>query len=79
MLNYFRYLKEMRELKVKNLRYATALLSKVYGFVDSIPDIAELATKLKGLDPVTLQKSIAEELVNWTKAREEANNNESED
>jgi len=75
----FKYWKEMREMKKENLIYVTDILGKVHGVINSLPDIAELATKLKGLDPVTLQKSIAEEIVNWTKAKEEANNNESED
>ena len=71
MINYFRYLKEMRELKKKNLLYTTALLSKLYGFIDSFPDIAEMATKLQGLDGINLQKGIAEALVGFVKGDEE--------
>jgi phage terminase large subunit-like protein len=61
----------MRELKKKNLLYTTALLSKLYSFVDSFPDIAELAKKASKLDGVEFQKIVVDELVNWTKNKQE--------
>jgi hypothetical protein len=71
MFKYFRYVKEMRELKKQQMVYTTALLGRLYDFVDSIPDIAEMATKLKGLDSMALQKGIVEELVKFTKEKAE--------
>ena len=71
MFKYFKYLKEMRELKKKNLIYVTDILGKVHGVINSIPDIAEMATKLQGLDGVDFQKGIAEVLVGFVKGNEE--------
>ena len=66
----FKYYKEMRELKKRNLLYTTALLGRLYDFVDAIPDIAELAQNLQGLDSTDLQKGIAESLVGFVKDNE---------
>lgn len=63
----FKYFK----LKKEKLLFETALLGKLYGFVDSFPDIVELAKKAKDLDITELQKLFAEELVNYTKNKEE--------
>ena len=71
MIKYFKYLKEMRELKKKNLLYITDILGKVHGVINSIPDIAEMATKLQGIDGSEFTKGITEMLVNFTMNNEE--------
>lgn len=63
----FKYFK----LKKQKLLFETALLGKLYGFVDALPDIVELAKKAKDMDITELQKLIVEELVNYTKNKEE--------
>ena len=67
----FKYWKEMRLLKKQQLVYTTALLSKLYDFVESIPDIAELATRAKDLNINDMQKMIVDSLVDYAKAKEE--------
>lgn len=67
----FNYFKEMRELRKKKLLIQTALISKLYGFIDGMPDIVELAQKTKGLEGTEFQKMMVDSLVDWTKAREE--------
>ena len=64
MFSYFR----AKKMKVQ---YEALLLKKIYDFTNSIPDIAELAQKLKGLDGTELQKAIAEVLVGFVKNKEE--------
>ena len=71
MIKYFKYLKEMRELKKKNLLYITDILGKVHGVINSIPDIADMATKLQGIDGSEFTKGITEMLVNFTMNNEE--------
>lgn len=58
------------KLKKQKLLLETAIISKIYSLVDSIPDLAELATKAKDLDGTDLQKLIAEELVKYIKVNE---------
>ena len=67
----FKYWKEMRELKKKNLLYITDILGKVHGVINSIPDIADMATKLQGIDGSEFTKGITEMLVNFTMNNEE--------
>lgn len=67
----FKYIKEMRELKKAKLRMEYLLFAKVYGFVDGIPDIVELAKKAKDLSVPEVQKLIVEELVKYMKDKEE--------
>ena len=67
----FNYFKEMRELRKKKLLIQTELISKLYGFIDGMPDIVELATKTKGLEGTEFQKVMVDSLVDWTKSREE--------
>ena len=62
MIKYFKYLKEMRELKKTALELKVVLLGKVYDVVQMFEggtDILELANKMKDVD----QKDIIEELV----------------
>lgn len=67
----FKHWKEMRALKKKNLLYTTAILSKVYGFMDSFPDIVEMGKKLQGLDSEEFQKGISEMIVSLAKDNDE--------
>jgi hypothetical protein len=67
----FKYFKEMRKLRKQKLFLETALVSKLYGFIDGMPDIVELAKKTKGLDGVEFQKMVVDMLVDWTKNKEE--------
>lgn len=68
----FKYFREMRKLKKEKLLFEAALMGKLYGFVDALPDIVELAEKAKDLDITQLQKLFVEELVNYTKNKEVA-------
>ena len=71
MIKYFKYLKEMRELKKTALELKVVLLGKVYDVVQMFEggtDILELANKMKDVD----QSQIIEELVkNITKEKVE--------
>lgn len=60
MFKYIKYKKLQLELKVK-------LLEKANTFVDSMPDIVELAKRSKELNTPEFQKFIAEELVKYMK------------
>jgi hypothetical protein len=59
MFNYFK-------LKKQKLLLETLLLGKLYSLVEVIPDLAELATKLKDID----QKEVVSELVKYMKTNE---------
>ena len=71
MIKYFKYLKEMRELKKTALELEVVLLGKLYDVVQMFEggtDILELANKMKDVD----QSQIIEELVkNITKEKVE--------
>ena len=66
----FKYFKEMRELKKKKLLLETVLVSKLYGFIDGMPDLVSLAKRAKDMDMTELQKLMAAEIVNWVKTNE---------
>ena len=71
MIKYFKYLKEMRELKKTALELKVVLLGKVYDVVqmfDNGTDIMELANKMKDVK----QEDIVAELVNAIKTNEKA-------
>ena len=68
----FKYWKEMRLLKKQQLVYTTALLSKLYDFVESIPDIAELAKKTDQLNGAEFQRMIVDTLVDYAKTKEKS-------
>jgi len=71
MIKYFKYLKEMRELKKTALELKVVLLGKVYDVVqmfDNGTDIMELANKMKDVK----QEDIVAELVNAIKSNEKA-------
>lgn len=64
MFTYFK-------LKRSELQLKVLLLGKLYNFVESIPDIGELAKKFKDMDVNDFQNNVATELVNFMKAKEE--------
>ena len=71
MIKYFKYLKEMRELKKTALELKVVLLGKVYDVVqmfDNGTDIMELANKMKDVK----QEDIVAELVNAIKTNEKS-------
>lgn len=59
----FKYWKEMRDLKKRNLLFKTALLEKIYEYVDSFTEIGELANKSKDLSGTDFQKMVVEEVL----------------
>lgn len=71
MIKYFKYLKEMRELKKTALELKVILLGKVYDVVQMFEggtDILELANKMKDVK----QEDIVAELVNAIKTNEKS-------
>ena len=71
MIKYFKYLKEMRELKKTALELKVVLLGKVYDVVqmfDNGTDIMELANKMKDVK----QEDIVSELVKNVTNKEKA-------
>lgn len=71
MIKYFKYLKEMRELKKTALELKVVLLGKVYDVVQMFEggtDILELANKMKDVD----QKDIVAELIKNIKPDEKS-------
>ena len=72
----FKYFIEMRDLRRKKLKLETALVSKLYGFIDGMPDIVELAKKAQGMDMVEVQKMVVEELVKYVKTKDDVETDE---
>ena len=63
MFEYFR-------LKKAEMRLRYLLLSKLYETIEAFPDLAEIATELKGLKGEDLQKAIVSKLVPEKKTEE---------
>lgn len=67
---YFKDKKTEKELQKATLVYAASILGRISDFVDSIPDLTELAMKVKDMDMVEVQKLMAEELVKYHASKE---------
>jgi hypothetical protein len=67
---YFKDKKTQKELQKATLVYAASILGRVSDFIDSIPDLTELAMKVKDMDMVEVQKLMAEELVKYHTSKE---------
>lgn len=65
----FKYIK----YKKLQLEFKTKLLEKANAFIDSIPDIVDLAKRSKELNTPEFQKLIAEELVKYMKVKLDEN------
>lgn len=71
MFKFIKRLKDNQSLRDQQLFYSTMLLAKLYEVSESIPDIAELAKNLKGMNKTQVQKELLGKIVEFVKKNED--------